>query len=171
MRVARIKESDISNGPGIRISIFVSGCTIKCPHCFNADIQDFSYGDLVDDGYIDSIIELIKRKNLDVTILGGEPFDQGEGLLPLLHHIKTRTDATIWIYSGHTYEQLMTDPINKQILSKCEVLVDGPFIMDKANLSLQYRGSENQRIIDLYKSTDDTIVLYDFKDYEIKKVD
>ena len=153
MRYGQIRQYDVGNGPGIRSSIFVTGCSHKCPGCFNEAYQDFRAGDLWTEKETDQVKEYLSDPNVrGLTILGGEPFQNIEGLVKLLKSLKEDVDKDVWIYSGYSYEDLKEDPAALELLSLCDVLVDGLFIEEKKNLKLKFRGSENQRIIDLKKS-------------------
>lgn len=148
----QIRKFDVANGPGIRSTLFVAGCTLRCPHCFNESYQSFKAGEpWTTEVEADFLAHLANDRIKGVTILGGEPLDQimDDQLLNLLTRIKHETGKSIWIYSGHLYEDLIQHPKRRAILEVCDVLVDGPFIMEQKNLKLKFRGSENQRIIDL----------------------
>lgn len=162
MKIAAMRKLDIANGPGVRATLFVSGCTHNCKGCFNQEYRNFSYGDDFNMDKCNEFIGYVNNPNVKgVTILGGEPFDQDEDLLTLVKEIKGKTGKPIWIFSGHTYEVLINRPLAKEILSYCEVLVDGPFVESLKDYKLKFRGSSNQRIIDVQKSFDESqIVLY-----------
>lgn len=155
MNYAQIRKYDTANGPGIRSSLFVSGCTHNCPGCFNQDYLKFNYGSLwtkeIEDEFIASLNDPIIK---GVTILGGEPLDQlrDDSLLNLLKRIKVEIGKDIWLYSGYTFEEIMQNEKRRAILSHCDVLVDGLFIHELKNLKLKFRGSSNQRIIDVQAS-------------------
>ena len=155
MYYAQIRKYDTANGPGIRSSLFVSGCTHNCQGCFNREFMKFNYGKVWTKEVADEFIEMITDPQVKgVTILGGEPMDQiqDDDLLKLLKRIKDETGKNIWIYSGYTYEQLMVHPLRKEMLSICDVLVDGLFLEELKNLKLKFKGSSNQRIIDIKAS-------------------
>lgn len=164
MRIAATRHFDTANGPGIRATMFVSGCTHNCKGCFNQEYKNFGYGkDFTKESELE-FIEYVKDPNVKgVTILGGEPFDQDDDLLTLVQDITNMTGKPIWVYSGYTYEYLIKKPLARQILDYCEVLVDGPFIEELKDYRLRFKGSSNQRIIDVQQSlrTND-IVLYNF---------
>ena len=157
MYYADIKQYDISNGPGVRISLFVSGCTHRCPGCFNEQAWDFNYGKPFTQETIDYIIDTLKFDAYQgVTFLGGEPleFSNQKGLLPLARKIKDLyPNKTIWCFTGYEFERDIMGrmyhewPETKELLSYIDVLVDGPFIESLKNLNLVFRGSENQRLI------------------------
>lgn len=155
MHYAQMRKYDIANGIGIRSSLFVSGCTHQCPGCFNTDYREFDYGMPWTKEAEDTFLSYIKDDNVHgVTILGGEPMQQtnDQDLLNLLKRIKQETKETIWIYSGYTYEEILKEPKRRQILELCDVLVDGRFIESLKDLSLRFRGSSNQNIIDIQAS-------------------
>lgn len=153
MRYGQIRKYDIANGPGIRTSIFVTGCSINCKNCFNKDYQDPNYGILWTDQTSKTIIEYLSKNEVaGLTILGGEPFDNTDDLIKVVGYIKNKIDKPIWIYSGYTFEKLVTDENTRNLLKLVDVLVDGPFIEAKKDLSLKFRGSSNQRIIDVPSS-------------------
>lgn len=153
MYYAQMRKYDIANGLGIRATLFVSGCRHKCSGCFNEAYQDFEYGTLWDEEAEATFMSYVKDKNVNgVSILGGEPMQQDNHLQELLKRIKEETGKHIWIYSGNTYEQILQDTHKKEILQYCDVLVDGPFIEALKDLKLKFRGSSNQRIIDVQAS-------------------
>ena len=159
MNYAEIKNCDIANGPGVRISLFVSGCTHHCPGCFNQVAWDFDYGQPFTQQTIDQILEMLKPGYIKgLTLLGGEPFEpENQGaIVELLRQIKEKyPEKSIWAFSGSLFDRdilsgrLGNWEITKEYLSYLDVLVDGPFVEAKKNLSLRFRGSENQRIIDV----------------------
>ena len=152
---AQIRKFDTANGVGIRSSLFVSGCTHRCEGCFNQEYKHFKYGHPWTKEVEDKFINHLMNQNVHgVTILGGEPMDQvkDNDLLDLVKRIKNETKKGIWIYSGYTYEEIMAHPKTRAILSYCDVLVDGPFIESLKSLNLRFKGSSNQRIIDIQTS-------------------
>ncbi len=172
MNYADIKQYDIANGPGVRISIFVSGCTHHCKNCFNPETWDFNYGTLFSSGTIKTILEYLKPNFIrGLSILGGEPFEHTNqlGLLPLVRAVKEQySDKSIWCYSGYRYDEDILKnmvpiwPETTELLSYIDVLVDGPFIEEEKDLSIKFRGSRNQRIIMVPESLKSgTIVLWD----------
>jgi len=155
MYYAQIRKYDTANGPGIRSTLFVSGCTHRCPGCFNREFMKFNYGEPWTKAVEDEFIQMIDDEQVKgVTILGGEPMDQigDDDLLNLLARINSETGKNIWLYSGYTYEQIIAHEKRKEILSLCDVLVDGLFIQAEKDLKLRFRGSRNQRIIDINSS-------------------
>lgn len=159
MNYAEIKNCDIANGPGVRISLFVSGCTHHCKGCFNEVAWDFHYGSPFTQETIDKILEMMKPKYIKgLTLLGGEPFEpqNQQPIVELLRQIKQKMpDKSIWAFSGYLFDRDILSgrlgdwKVTREYLSYLDVLVDGPFVEEKKNLSLRFRGSENQRIIDV----------------------
>ena len=155
MNYAKIRKLDVTNGPGIRTTLFVSGCTHNCEGCFNKEQQDFNYGNKFTKETEDEFIQLTKNKQIKgVNILGGEPMQQimDDTLLNLLKRIKLETDKPIWLWSGYTFEEIVNNPKRLEILREVDVLIDGTFQADKRDIMLKYRGSSNQRVIDVKKS-------------------
>lgn len=163
MNFAQIRKYDVANGPGIRTTIFVTGCTHKCHNCFNEDYQDFDFGDPWTQKETDEVIKDLKLDEVKgLTILGGEPFQNEVDLLQVLRDIKKEVQKDIWIFSGYTYEEILKDENKKKLLEECDVLVDGRFVEALKDLSLRFRGSSNQRIIDVKKSLEaNEVVLFD----------
>lgn len=172
MYYADIKKADVANGLGVRVSVFVSGCTHHCKNCFNEEAWDFHYGNEFTQKEIDKVIELMDHSYVaGLSLLGGEPFEHinQQGLLPLVKIVKEKfPDKNIWCYSGYTFENDIIGRMCKEwketpeFLSYIDVLVDGKFEEDKKDLSLRFRGSSNQRIIDVKKSLkENKTVLFD----------
>lgn len=162
MNYSQIRKFDVTNGPGVRTTLFVSGCTNNCPECFNKDQQDFNYGDVWDKETEDKFLSYVKSSNVvGVSILGGEPMEQTMDtcLVDLLKRIKSETGKSIWLWSGFTYESILEDEKKREILKCVDVLVDGRFVATQRNLNLKYRGSENQRVIDVVKSLEEGSVI------------
>lgn len=156
MNYATIKNCDIANGPGVRVSLFVSGCTHHCPGCFNQVAWDFDYGEPFTQETIDTILDMLRPAYIrGLTLLGGEPFEPENqaGVVELLRQIKKEMpEKTIWAFSGYLFEKdILSGRLGDtwEYLSYLDVLVDGPFVETKKNLSLRFRGSENQRLIDV----------------------
>ena len=159
MNYATIKNCDIANGPGVRVSLFVSGCTHHCKGCFNQVAWDFDYGQPFTQDTVDQIISMLTPAYIrGLTLLGGEPFEpQNQGaIVELLRQVKAKCpDKSIWAFSGYLFDRDILSgrlgdwEITREYLSYLDVLVDGPFIEEKKNLSLRFRGSENQRLIDV----------------------
>jgi anaerobic ribonucleoside-triphosphate reductase activating protein len=171
MNYAEIKNVDIANGPGVRISLFVSGCPHHCKGCFNEVTWDFTYGKPYTQETINHILELLKPDYIKgITFLGGEPMTPSnqEAVLNTMRQIKEHyTNKDIWLYTGYLLDtdimgkMVDTLPHTSEILSYIDVLVDGPFIEEQKNLNLQFKGSENQRIIDMKKTlSSGSIVLW-----------
>ena len=163
MNFAQIRKYDVANGPGIRTTIFVTGCTHKCPNCFNEEYQDFNFGNPWTLKETDEVIKYLKLDEVKgLTILGGEPFQNEVDLLQVIRDIKKEVQKEIWIFSGYTYEEILKDEDKKKLLEECDVLVDGRFVEALKDLSLRFRGSSNQRIIDIKKSLEaNEVVLFD----------
>ena len=175
MNYADIKDLDVANGPGIRTSLFVSGCTHHCKGCFNPETWDFNYGKEFTEAQIEKIIENMKPDHIHgLTILGGEPLEytNQKGILPLLRRVKAvYPDKDIWLYTGYDFEKNIRDNMmviwaeTREIMNYVDVVVDGEFVEEKKNLNLRFRGSENQRIIDVKKSlAQNEIVLAELPD-------
>ena len=162
MNYATIKNCDIANGPGVRVSLFVSGCTHRCPGCFNEVAWDFEYGEPFTEETVETLIKMMAPAHIKgLTLLGGEPFEPQNqpSLVKLLRRVKeTYPQKSIWAFSGYLFDRdilawrLGPREITEEFLSYLDVLVDGPFIQEKKNLSLRFRGSENQRLIDVPES-------------------
>jgi|UniRef100_UPI00402668FC anaerobic ribonucleoside-triphosphate reductase activating protein len=158
MNYATIKNCDIANGPGVRISLFVSGCTHHCKGCFNEVAWDFDYGEPFTQQTIRTILDMMKPGYIKgLTLLGGEPFEpENQGpIVELLRQVKKAyPQKSIWAFSGYLYEKITSHTlgdwaVTQEFLSYLDVLVDGPFVEEKKNLALRFRGSENQRLIDM----------------------
>ena len=175
MHYAEIKSYDIANGPGVRVSLFVSGCTHRCKGCFNAIAWDFAYGEEFTEQTVEHLMQLLRPAHIKgITILGGEPFEpqNQEPVLRLLQRIrKELPEKSIWAFSGYLFDRdilpgHLGDPqITRAYLQCLDVLVDGPFIEEKKNLSLRFRGSENQRLIDVPASLREGRVI-EWKDWQ-----
>ena len=160
MHFASIKNFDVANGVGVRVSLFVSGCNHHCKGCFNEEAWDFNYGNEFSDNEINKIIEMLEPDYIKgLTLLGGEPMElvNQEGLLPLVKKVKEiYPNKTIWCYSGFTYDQIMVMKdkweTTKELIQYFDILVDGKFDIDKKDLKIRFRGSSNQRIIDMKES-------------------
>ena len=161
MNYGTIKFCDIANGIGIRTVLFVSGCTHHCKGCFQPETWDFSYGQPYTEVTEQQILDSLSPSYIHgLTLLGGEPMepDNQRALLPLLRRLKAEYPRkTVWCYSGYTYDELTgvsraRCEVTDEMLSLIDVLVDGEFVLEKKNISLRFRGSENQRIIDLPKT-------------------
>ena len=159
MNYATIKPRDIANGPGVRVSLFVSGCTHRCPGCFNREAWDFDYGQPFGQDTIDELLEHLAPDYVQgLTLLGGEPFEPQNqpAIVELLRQIRAKyPKKSIWAFSGYLFDRdilpgRLGDPgITREYLSYLDVLVDGPFIQSRKNLTLRFRGSDNQRLINV----------------------
>ena len=162
MNVGEIILADCANGSGSRVSVFVSGCTNRCPGCFQPETWDFDYGKPYDDAMEQRIIDELKKPYYrGLTLLGGEPFEPSNQreLVKLIRRVRKELPAKdIWMYTGFTYEDELAPggtkhtEVTDEILNSIDVLVDGRFVLEKKNLALRFRGSENQRIIDMKKT-------------------
>ena len=161
MNYAVIKKFDIANGPGVRVSLFVSGCRHKCKNCFNSEAWDFSYGAPLTDETVNEIVDAISKDYIEgFSLLGGEPFEpeNQKGIYEVLKAVKEKCpEKTVWCYSGFMFEELLSGKIgDKDLVLKClqliDVLVYGKFVEALKSPSLLFRGSSNQRIIDVKKS-------------------
>ncbi|WP_293717812.1 anaerobic ribonucleoside-triphosphate reductase activating protein [uncultured Phascolarctobacterium sp.] len=172
MNYATIKTHDTANGPGVRVSLFVSGCTHQCKGCFNPEAWDFNYGAPFTEVEEDAVIKALEPWFIrGLSLLGGEPFEPANqaALLPLLRKVRQAyPDKTIWCYTGYDFEQdILTErlgdwAVTQEMLAYIDVLVDGEFKIDLKNPNLRFRGSENQRVIDVKKSLHgDELVLWE----------
>lgn len=150
MNFQKIYSFDLANGPGVRVSLFVSGCKIHCPGCFNKEAWCFSSGQKFKKKHMSAIKELLKNKNYDgLSILGGEPFDQDKkGIKKLIKLCKYahKHNKNVWIWTGHQVEEL-TSKQQLELLHNCDVLVDGPFIEELKTQTIPFMGSSNQKVI------------------------
>ena len=159
MSYCEIKPYDIANGTGVRVSLFVAGCTHHCPGCFNPETWDFNAGAAFDETVLDKIIKSLEPDYINgLTLLGGEPFEKvnQRGLLPLIRKVKQLyPQKTIWSFTGFIYDRDLIPggraycEVTDEILDSLEVLVDGPFVEVRKDISLKFRGSSNQRLIDM----------------------
>lgn len=171
MNYGTIKEYDIANGQGVRISLFVSGCTNHCPYCFQPETWDFDYGQPYTKETEKKILDFLQNDFIQgLSLLGGDPFEfsNQEVLVQLCRKAKEKyLQKDIWAWTGFLLDQDLLDggkrhcEVTDELLSYIDVLVDGPFIQEKKNIQLAFRGSENQRVIDVKKSlAQKEIVLY-----------
>ena len=157
MNYAEIKNCDIANGPGVRVSLFVSGCTHRCKGCFNEIAWDFQYGKPFTQETVDMLLKMLEPDHIKgLTLLGGEPFEPQNqpAVVDFLRQMKAKyPQKSVWAFSGYLFDRDMLGgrlgELTLEFLSYLDVLVDGPFIEEKKNLSLRFRGSSNQRIIDV----------------------
>lgn len=161
MKYVTIKKNDVANGPGIRVSIFVSGCNHRCQGCFNEEAWNFDYGTEFTDDTINEIICALEPSYISgLSLLGGEPFEHVNqvGLLKLVKKVKMcYPEKDIWAYSGFLFDrdiikQCSVFPETSELLSFIDVLVDGKFVEEKKSPNLRFRGSSNQRVIDVQES-------------------
>lgn len=162
MNYATIKYYDIANGPGVRTSVFVSGCRHRCPGCFNSVAWDFAYGQPFDKATRNQVFASCQPDYIaGLSLLGGEPFEpeNQRELLPFVKNVKALyPNKTIWCYTGNHFEQEILRPgcgrceVTDEFLQYIDVLVDGDFVQDKYDISLRFRGSSNQRIIDMNRT-------------------
>ena len=168
MNYAGLVQDDLANGPGIRVSLFVSGCNRHCKNCYNQEAQAFDYGQPYTSETAKNILELVAKSHCSgLSILGGEPLDQDSnsliGLIALVQEVH-KLGKNVWLWTGYTWEEvfdkIVTDHkacnmrpcLQQTLLSEVDVVVDGPFIEDSKDLSLAFRGSSNQGIIDVKKT-------------------
>ena len=159
MNYCEIKTHDIANGVGVRVSLFVAGCSHHCPGCFNPETWDFNAGKLFDKRVIDKIIQALEPYYINgLTLLGGEPFEMvnQRGLLPLIRKVKEiYPEKDIWSFTGFVYDRDLVPggraycEVTDEFLDSLSVLVDGPFVEIRKDISLKFRGSSNQRLIDM----------------------
>ena len=162
MHLGEILTADTANGPGMRVSVFVSGCTNHCPGCFQPQTWDFSYGREYTPVVEDFILhELSGSYYSGLTVLGGEPFEpeNQRGLLPLIRRVKRELpEKTIWMFTGFVYDRDLIPggrkhcEVTEELLESIDVLVDGPFLLAEKDISLRFRGSRNQRLIDMRRT-------------------
>ena len=158
MNYADIKKYDIANGTGIRVTLFVSGCTHHCKGCFNQETWDFNSGKEMT---MDEVLDIVKRNKFNVTFSGGDPMYQAKELCELAKNIHS-LGYTIWCYTGYIYENIKDKEPYKSVLKYIDVLCDGPFIQEKKSPNKPWVGSENQRVIDVKKSfASNSVVLYE----------
>ena len=172
MNYAELKTCDIANGPGVRVSLFVSGCTHRCEGCFNEIAWDFDYGEPFDRAAEDRVLAALAPDYIrGITYLGGEPFEPQNqpALLALSRRIRKELPGkSIWAFSGYLFDRDILSgklgpwPVTQELLSYIDVLVDGPFVLARKNLNLRFRGSSNQRLIDVPASLKSgSVVLWD----------
>ena len=159
MNYCNVKNCDIANGVGVRVSLFVSGCRNRCKNCFQPETWDFNYGKPFDEQTEEKLTKMLAPSYINgLTVLGGEPMEpeNQRALLPFLKKVKAAyPQKTIWLYTGFTLEELRSPDCRahteytEEILKLLDVLVDGRFVEEKKNISLRFRGSENQRLIDV----------------------
>lgn len=179
MHYATIKECDIANGPGVRVSVFVSGCNHHCKGCFNEIAWNFEYGNEFTEETIDKVLKDLDKDYIEgLSLLGGEPLEHSnqKGLLPLVKKVKEKfPNKSIWCYTGFDYEKDVIGNMyknwdeTKELIDNIDVIVDGKFEQELKNPSLKFRGSSNQRVIDVPKSIKENKVIWaDLDKDEIK---
>ena len=162
MRYNKIRKMDISNGPGVRVSIFMQGCSFNCKNCFNKETHDFNGGKEFCDATVERVLELCDNENIEgLSILGGEPMHPTniEGTTKLAKAFKEKyPNKSVWSWSGYTYDNYLKD---KEVVKYLDVLVDGQYKDELNNPTLKWKGSENQRVINVQESLKDSnIVLF-----------
>ena len=167
MNYADIRPIDVANGPGIRVSLFVSGCTHACPGCFNPEAWDFGYGQPFTKDEEDAILTHLARPYVKgLSLLGGEPFHPSNqaAVLALVKRVREAYPGKdVWCYTGYLYEDLLAGKVgehSRELLEQLDVLVDGPFVLEQKELSLRFRGSANQRLIDVPASREAGTVVW-----------
>lgn len=175
MHFSKIKENDISNGPGVRTSIYVSGCRNKCEGCFNKETWNFRYGQEFTNDNMNELMLACKKPHIKgITILGGEPLEpeNQETVLEIINEFKKECPTKdIWMFSGYTLdgqikEWCNTLPFTKDIIENVDVLIDGKFEQDLKDISLGFRGSSNQRIIDMKQTRGESKIVYHAKHFK-----
>ena len=168
MNYSGIKYSDMLNGKGIRVSLFVSGCSHRCKGCFNRDTWDPNYGNKFTEKEENEIYEYFNKYDSvakGLSILGGDPtyYKNISELIEFLHRFKRKyPHKDIWIWSGFTWEQIINDKKRFELISLCDILIDGKFEIDKKDLNIKWRGSTNQRVIDVKKSIENNeVIIYE----------
>lgn len=157
LRVLRIVDGTSVDGPGLRTSIYFAGCTHHCPECHNPESWDPTGGTEMT---VDEIMEHVREQDYNVSLSGGDPLFQATALLPLLKLLKEE-ERHVWCYTGYTYEQVASSPLLSPILKYIDVLVDGRFEISKRDISLLFKGSQNQRLVDAISSTPGNIRLWE----------
>ena len=163
MNYSKLKLNDIANGPGLRTTLFVSGCTHRCKGCFQPETWNFDKGLLFTFNLINVIIESSRSKYIKgLSLLGGDPLDNVEGILPLVKAFKKELpNKTIWLWTGYKFEDIIKDPAKYKVLEYIDVIIDGRFEEDLKDITLKYCGSSNQKVIDVKKSLlKNEVVLY-----------
>ena len=149
IRILDIKYGTSVDGIGLRTSLYCAGCENQCPGCHNPQSWDDQGGEEMS---VEEMFRLIVDADMNVTFTGGDPMFHPEGFTKLARLIKTHTNKNIWCYTGYRFEDILLHPSRKALLELCDVLVDGPFILSEKDLTLTFRGSRNQRIIDVQAS-------------------
>ena len=156
IRILGIKYGTSVDGIGLRTSLYCAGCENHCPGCHNPQSWDENGGEAIP---IDELYNRIVEADMNVTFTGGDPMFHPEGFIALARLIKRHTNKTIWCYTGYRFEELLSHPTRRQLVELCDVIVDGRYIESERDISLHFRGSRNQRIIDVKASMDGDVVL------------
>ena len=156
IRILGIKYGTSVDGIGLRTSLYCAGCENHCPGCHNPQSWDDNGGEAIP---IDELYNRIVEADMNVTFTGGDPMFHPEGFIALARLIKRHTNKTIWCYTGYRFEELLSHPTRRQLVELCDVIVDGRYIESERDISLHFRGSRNQRIIDVKASMDGDVVL------------
>ena len=146
LRVLHIVEGTSVDGPGLRTSIYLAGCNHHCPGCHNPQSWDFKGGE---ERTLDELMAVIAYNEAPVTLSGGDPLQQPEGTCTLIHRIKQELGYNVWCYTGYTWEEIVADAALLDVVRELDVLVEGPFIQAERDTKLHFRGSRNQRLIDI----------------------
>jgi len=149
IRILDIKYGTSVDGIGLRTSLYCAGCVNRCPGCHNPQSWDEQGGQPIT---VEDLLRLIIDADMNVTFTGGDPMLHPEGFIALAQLIRQHTDKTIWCYTGYRYEDLLRHPVRRALVELCDVLVDGPYIEAERDLTLHFRGSRNQRVIDVRQS-------------------
>ena len=157
IRILSIKYGTSVDGIGLRTSLYCAGCENRCPGCHNPQSWDETGGEAIT---VDELYNRIVEADMNVTFTGGDPMLHPEGFIALAGLIKHNTNKTIWCYTGYRFEELLSHPTRRQLVELCDVIVDGRYIEAERDLSLHFRGSRNQRIIDVKASLDGNVVLF-----------
>ena len=160
IRILDIKYGTSVDGIGLRTSLYTAGCEHHCVGCHNPQSWSVDGGEPMS---VDELFDLIVEADMNVTFTGGDPMLHPEGFISLARMIKERTDKSIWCYTGYRFEDLLQHPLRRTLVGLCDVIVDGRYVEAQRDLSLHFRGSGNQRIIDVSKSLDGTITTIEFK--------
>ena len=157
IRILSIKYGTSVDGIGLRTSLYCAGCENRCPGCHNPQSWNVNGGEVIS---VDELYHRIVEADMNVTFTGGDPMYHPEGFIALASLIKRNTNKTIWCYTGYRFEELLSHPLRRQLVELCDVIVDGRYIEAERDLSLHFRGSRNQRIIDVKASLDGDVVLF-----------
>ncbi|MBQ3730638.1 MAG: anaerobic ribonucleoside-triphosphate reductase activating protein [Muribaculaceae bacterium] len=151
LRVLHIVEGTSVDGPGLRTSIYLAGCSHHCPGCHNPASWNFQGGE---ERTIDELMQVIAYNEAPVTLSGGDPLQQPRGTRELIQRVKRELGYNVWCFTGYTWEEIVGDPVLLDTLRELDVLVDGPFVAAERDISLRFRGSRNQRLIDVQRTLD-----------------